>query len=202
MRGVYAVARNFEASLSVGASMLVTEMLVHPFRSRIARHRATLATTRRAPLPPAAAKLVEPDEAQLAAVDAFVDQLTELSLERWLALGRQLIADEQGGALRAAAWSAIETAMADQRLGLSAWLARDAVETAACLVCRPATRLSRSERRLFSVVHGAANRAVLAHLARPHLAPTDFEVLVSPFSSTRAAASESSSQTLSGCRPE
>jgi hypothetical protein len=138
----------------------------------------------RVPLPESVANLTPNDEPALLSVDAFVDRLAELTLDQWLDVGHRLVTNQETLALRSTSWAIMDATIADRRLGLVAWQARDAVETMAYLASAAAPRLSRRERRLFAAAHAAAEDAALAVLAREHLPREDFAVLCAPFDST------------------
>jgi hypothetical protein len=138
----------------------------------------------RIPLPESVANLTPNDEPALSSVDAFVDRLAELTLDQWLDVGHRLVTNQETLALRSTSWAIMDATIADRRLGLAAWHARDAVETMAYVASAAAPRLSRRDRRLFAAAHAAAEDATLAVLVRGHLSPQDFAVLCAPFDST------------------
>jgi len=99
----------------------------------------------------------------------------------WLELGRSVLTDRDTRAARVQAWSALERVIREQRLGVSAWDLRDAVETAVFLATRSHARLSRTERQSSDAARGAAEDAAIAILASPYLDAADFELLCAPF---------------------
>lgn len=110
-------------------------------------------------------------------VETFIDFLAGLSTEGWLTLG--------AGSLCASSQAAIlDATLATQRLHFDAWLVRDSIET---LVFIAGSSLPRPRRDhcAMSRARVAAERAALAILARPWLAASDFNALVSPISSSR-----------------
>ena len=141
----------------------------------------------RIPLPECVANLTPNDEPALLSVDAFVDRLAELTLDQWFDVGHRLVTNHETLALRSTSWAIMNATIADRRLGLAAWHARDAVETMAYLTSEAAPRLSPRARRLFAAAHAAAEDAALAVLVREHLPPEDFAVLCAPFDSTAAS---------------
>jgi len=118
---------------------------------------------------------------ELGSVSAFIDGLVELPVSSWLTIGRELMADREGLAVRQAAWTDVEEAIAAHSLALAAWEVRDALETAVCLVSRAVQRWSRDERCQFAATHGAADAAALALRASAHVRPDCVRVLCSPF---------------------
>lgn len=137
--------------------------------------------TGRLPLPPHVAKLTPSDEPALERVNAFVDRLVELPLSTWLTIGGELISDRQGLAVRQSAWCDVEVAIADVGLAITAWCARDTVETAAYLVSGHMSRWSREERCRFAATQGAADAAALSLLAQPHIPVETLRILCGPF---------------------
>ena len=137
--------------------------------------------TGRLPLPPHVTELTLDEEPALGGVNAFADQLVDLPLSTWLAIGESIAADRDGLAVRRNAWHAVETAIGDHGLGVSAWYVRDTVETAAFLVSRGTWQWSGHERRVFAAAHGGAESAALALLARAHLSADVLSVLLAPF---------------------
>jgi hypothetical protein len=117
----------------------------------------------------------------LEAVHAFAERLATLPYQRWLEIGRTLPADASERSPRAATPAALEAAIAAQGLAFAAWLARDAVETAAFLATDVAWRCSARERRVIARTRRAAEAAALALLVRDALPPPDFATLLAPF---------------------
>ena len=132
-------------------------------------------------LPPLSPHHAARAEAELDGVSEFLDDLVELPVVSWLTIGRELMADRQGLAVRQAAWSDVEEAIAAHDHALDAWHVRDALETIVCLVSRPVPQWSRDERCQFAATHGAADAAALALRARAHVRPDIVRVLCSPF---------------------
>lgn len=143
--------------------------------------------TGRLPLPRQVAELTPNDVPALETVNAFVDLLVGLPLAAWLDIGRSISSDREGLRARRDAWDQLDTTITAQRLGLSAWYVRDAVETAAFLASRCTPRWSAEERRMFAAAHGAAETAALALLARVHLSAETLGILCAPFESYEPA---------------
>jgi hypothetical protein len=98
---------------------------------------------------------------------AFLDQLEEMPPARWLEVGRRVLArDPAAQALASDAASGIDGIIRARRLGVTAWLVRDAVETAALLL---RTGISEGDRALHTAARRAAEQAALARLTRPWL---------------------------------
>ena len=142
------------------------------------RRRATLAL-----LPPLSSELPATTEAALDAAMRFMDRLVELRLRDWLAVGRRLIADREGLAVRQRAWMEVDAAIGAHGLALAAWHMREALETAAFLVSQTASRWTREERRQFAATQGAAEAAALALLAQTHTRTDTVRTLWEPFAS-------------------
>lgn len=117
----------------------------------------------------------------LASAIDFAGGLLALEVFQWLAIGRHIIADRTGLAVRQSAWVAVERTLDAERLALTAWEVRDALETAAYLVSRRACRWTPERRRQFAATQGAADAAAMALLARGHLRPEIVRTLCSPF---------------------
>lgn len=132
-------------------------------------------------LPPPSRGVAARTETDLDGVTAFLDGLFELPLASWLAIGRALIADRQGLAVRQAAWSDVEDAIGTYNLAVAAWHVRDALETVVGLVSRPVPGWSRDERCQFAAAHGAGEAAALALRARAHVRHDIVRILCSPF---------------------
>jgi hypothetical protein len=135
----------------------------------------------RLPLPQRVTELTPADEPGLAPVDTFADEMSALPVEKWLEVGRTLVADEAAASRRATAIAALEATIDRRGLGVTAWYVRDAVDTGAYLASHAVPRWTSADRRIFAAAHGAAEDAALALLARDHVAPADFEVLFAPF---------------------
>ncbi len=151
---------------------------------------------RRLPLPPHVALLTELQESALVQTKAFVERLADLPLESWLAVGRAVTGHRASDAY-ASAWTAVEQAIAQQKLGFAAWHVRDDIETLAHLTIRSGAPLLRRDRPLFAAAHGAAEDAALALLVREHVSPAHVALLCAAFASQawldkRLAASSSS----------
>jgi hypothetical protein len=131
-----------------------------------------------APLSPV---LAIPAETGLDAVSEFLVGLLELPMASWLTIGRELMTDRHGLAVRQAAWSDVEEAIGAHNLAYSAWRVRDALETAVFLVSRRVPRWSRDERCQFAATHGAASAAALALRACAYVRPDVVRILCSPF---------------------
>ena len=133
------------------------------------------------PLPPPSRGTALRAETELDGVTEFLEGLLELPMASWLAIGRALIADRQGLAVRQAAWSDVENAIGSYSLAHAAWHVRDALETVVCLVSRPVQDWSRDERCQFAAAHGAGEAAALALRARAHVRHDIVRILCSPF---------------------
>lgn len=135
----------------------------------------------RLPLPASVRELDDSDEPALAQVRRFVDALCELPRAEWLEIGRRVCGEGWDSVAHAAAWAALDAAIAEQRLGVAAWHVRDAVETACFLATRADAPLSRSERRVVCLAREAAEETALALLVRPHLSQKTIATLSAPF---------------------
>lgn len=178
-----------------------SESIDDPLRSSDAAvvERAALAPgmrTGRLPLPTCVTALTPADEPALALVNLFADRLAELPHDEWLDVGRREMANAANAAHRATAFAILEATISTQGLGIAAWYARDAIETAVFLATNGQPQWRTDERRAIAVAHAAAEDAALALLARDALAPTDFAPLFAPFAhvlpsdeATRLAAS-------------
>jgi hypothetical protein len=124
--------------------------------------------------------MTEVQEAAFTATKAFVEQLCDLRLDGWLAIGRALIAS-RGVTTYMSVWSTVEQAIAKCDLGLVAWHVRDDVETVAYLVSHAGAPLARSDRAVFAATHGAAENAALALLVQSSISSADLELLYAPF---------------------
>jgi hypothetical protein len=93
---------------------------------------------------------------------AFLDRLETMSAREWAVLGSPIEWPSPGSAD-----AALAAVLEAQRLGVTAWLVRDAVETAT--IARPVA------------VREAAARAALAHLAHDWLRHADYRALLAPF---------------------
>jgi hypothetical protein len=136
----------------------------------------------------------------------FLDAVAAMTRADWLALGSRLWTDSPAGRVRAAvAAERVDDVVAARRLGVTAWLVRDAVETAAqvALGARPGGRSgggwsvgrresappsAPEERPLLAAARQGAERAALAHLVRPWLPREHFLMLVAPLVVPLAAA--------------
>ena len=115
-------------------------------------------------------------------VDDFVDQLAGAPLSWWLEIGRSLGVDTQGHTGRSTARAILDATIEDRRIGVAAWYARDAVETAAFIVAEQARGWLPADRRDFAVARSAAESAALALLANSFIPREDATVLCAPFS--------------------
>jgi hypothetical protein len=132
-------------------------------------------------LPPRVANMVSHEGAALDPVNCFVDALATLPRSEWLEIGKGVMAGLRGNETRAAAWAIVESTLRDRGLMVTAWYARDGVETAAFLATRHTARCSSNERRQMAAAQGAAEQAALALLVRDWLEPAEFELLYEPF---------------------
>lgn len=114
-------------------------------------------------------------------IDTFMDFLADLSVDDWLAVGAR------NSRPPISTVSALEATLSDQRLHVDAWLARDEVETLVFLATCSLSRARRAYRAINSA-RAAAERAALAIIASPWLAPSDVDELLLPFSDRRLAA--------------
>ncbi len=115
------------------------------------------------------------------AVLEFIDALTELPGETWLAIGRAIREHPDRLSELSSARAILDVTIADRHLALSAWHVKDAIETLAFVAGRDLGNISARDRRFFDETHAAAEEAALAVLARPYLADADFAVLYAPF---------------------
>ena len=122
-----------------------------------------------------------PTPSSLGRVDAFLDQLVELSLANWLAIGEAVVSARELVPVRQRAWDDLEAKLVGGRFGLVVWSVRDAVDTAAYIASRESRRWSRHERETFAAAHGAAEVAALALLARDDLTAEIYRALTTPF---------------------
>ena len=142
---------------------------------------ASRARTGRLPLPRHVAELTLDDEPALAFVNAFADQLVDLPLSTWLAIGATIAADRDGLPVRRDAWDTVDAAIVDHGLAIAAWYVRDTIETAAFLVSRNTSQWSSRERRVFASAQASAESAALALLARDHLSGDVLSTVFAPF---------------------
>lgn len=111
----------------------------------------------------------------------FADGLAALPLQCWLDVGRDLMANDPIAARRQLAVAVLGATIADRRLAVDAWYARDAVQTAAYLARLGTPAVSVLERRRFSAACAAASEAAVALVARTDLPNDDFALLIAPF---------------------
>ena len=112
---------------------------------------------------------------------ALVDRMHALSHADWLALAFEELARAAAlGDRLAAAAASLEPIVAAQKFALDVWCVRDAVETALAQARDTATD-GREHRAALAAARGAAERAALACLMRPWLAPSSYGLLVAPF---------------------
>ena len=99
---------------------------------------------------------------------AFLDRVERMTRAEWLAEGRRALAS--GGAAPEAPGTddALDALLARRGLGVTAWLVRDAVETAAHLAL--GTCDAGADRAPLEAARRAATRAALAQLVGPALA--------------------------------
>lgn len=114
------------------------------------------------------------------AVMRFTARLAELHPDDWLAAAAAAAHDAPA---RATAYAVMEALIAHHGLGVEAWYARDAVETAAYSNLGQAVASARSRQAATQrhVARSTANAAALSLLMRPLLATDDFELLYRPF---------------------
>ena len=125
--------------------------------------------------------------------EAFLDRLEGLSRAEWLEAGGRILA-RSGGEPEAAARQAsdaLDAVITERQLGVTAWLVRDAVETVTYVAScagdpgesrrHPAPPCTGNERASLTAARVAAERAALAHLARPWLSRAVYLTLVAPF---------------------
>jgi hypothetical protein len=161
--------------------MIPVARIASPARSESAAQSSPRPRTAVTALPRAVLALSVPAETALDSVSEFLDGLVELPVASWLTIGRALMADREQLAVRQAAWSEVEEAIAAHNLAPAAWEVREALETAVFLVSRPVQCWSREERCQFAATHGAAEAAALALRARAHVRPETARTLCSPF---------------------
>ena len=159
---------------------------------------------RRLPLPPHIALLSEAQEPALAQAKTFVERLCALRLDSWLAIGRA-VTGNRGSAAYTEAWTAVNLAIAQHKLGFAAWRVRDDIETLAYLTSRCGRPLLRGDRPVFAAAHGAAEDAALALLVREHVSPAQVALLCAPFATQAwldkrfdASPSRESSESVAG----
>ena len=121
------------------------------------------------------------DSGALALVDAFVDRLAQLPAREWIEVGRNELADAGTADRRTTACAMLEATIGAQGLGVAAWYARDAVETAAFLATDGARKWTTADRRAFAAAHHAAEKAAAALLTHALLSPADLATLLAPF---------------------
>jgi hypothetical protein len=106
------------------------------------------------------------DDCDIAACATFLDALESWPRQAWLDLGRRAatVADEDGP-------DALDAVITVRALGVTAWLVRDLIATAAATACgaRPTRELVAARR--------VVERAALAHLLRPWLRLADYRAL-------------------------
>ena len=112
---------------------------------------------------------------------ALLDRLEAMPYDDWRALGRRAAACASDAA-RTAAAAALAQALERRRLGVTAWLVRDAVATAVHTAPgRPrSTAGTLADARLLATARDAAALAVLAQLARPWLRCAKVAALLTP----------------------
>lgn len=137
-------------------------------------------SVRRLPLPPNVTQMTEAHEPALAVVKAFTEQLSDLTLESWLAIGRAVMA-ARSATRYVSAWSSVEQAIAKHGLALAAWHVRDDIETIAYLACHSGAPMARLNRPVFAAAHGAAEDAALALLVHTAIEPAALELMCAPF---------------------
>ena len=121
-------------------------------------------------------ELASSDPAAATRCAAFLDRLERLSHDDWLAIGHRAATPMHDAIV------ALDAAVAAQRLGVTAWLVRDAVHTTAHVA-----RGADVEGDAWTAARDAAARAALAQLVRPRLALAHHAALLAPFTSlTRA----------------
>jgi hypothetical protein len=108
------------------------------------------------------------DGCDTAACAVFLDELEAWPRDAWLALARR--AEGSDGP---AAAHALDAVIAARALGVTAWLLRDLVATAAATACADADGIAPARR--------AAERAALARLLRRWLHRGDYLALTEPF---------------------
>ena len=152
--------------------------------------------------------LATADGCDVAGCAAFLDRLNAMPRAAWLEIGRRVLALSPAGArARGAAVAALDALVVGRRLAVTAWLVRDAVETAFHLArgapsCpRPGDRWRApvgasagasvgppTDRPLLRAAYDAARITALAHLARPWLSRDQYVALLAPFVAVSAGA--------------
>lgn len=111
----------------------------------------------------------------------WLDCLSNLSLDAWLALSRQLAADPRV-ARPAESRERLDAVISEQRLELVAWFVRDFVETEVEHAMEIAVARDRASRTAARAARDAVYTAALAIAARNWLTLSDYEVLSAPCS--------------------
>lgn len=114
-------------------------------------------------------------------VNAFIDRLAELPLHDWLEIGRDVVMHTATAGRPETAIAIVDATLAAEGLAVTAWYARDAVETAAFVVRRSDRRWTAAERCAFAAAEAAAIRAAGALLVRERIPADDFAAVVAPF---------------------
>jgi hypothetical protein len=118
---------------------------------------------------------VAPDVAEL------IEHLATLELRDWLDIGR-IAADVQK---RVPSYfgvrHCVDTVLAKHKQALTAWIVRDAIETAVTRVRHRAAGLLSADRRLLSIAGNAAVDAALALQVGDKLPARDLQIVCAPF---------------------
>ncbi|GLC25241.1 hypothetical protein [Roseisolibacter agri] len=122
-------------------------------------------------------ELASSDATAAARCATFLDRLERLSHDEWLAIGRRAATPARDATDAA---DALDAAVAAHRLGVTAWLVRDVVHTAAHLASG-ARSGDGSGGATWVAARDAAVRAALAQLVRARLARAQHAALLAPF---------------------
>jgi hypothetical protein len=114
-------------------------------------------------------------------LERWLDALAALPLDEWTRIGQQCVQRDHAMLAMTRACSRVETAIADHDLAVTAWLVRDAVETATYHVRRHAACQPRRVRAQLTVARMAAEWAALALATQPWLTAGDLNDLCAPF---------------------
>jgi hypothetical protein len=159
---------------------------VHPSTVLVVRRPAVTTLTLLHPIAPRVATAVPwgtsvAGDCDAAECTALIDRMHALTHADWLALGRwELVRDAALGDRLETAAASLEPVVAVRKFALDVWCVRDAVETALAPARDTATD-GREHRAALAAARRAAERAALACLLRPWLAPSSYVLLVAPF---------------------
>jgi hypothetical protein len=130
-----------------------------------------------------------------AAVDGWLDALSALPVEQWMAAGQVCRSDAyRRDAVVARARAHVEALIAGERLDVAAWRARDAVETLAHTAAVHTSHRGSSARRTAALARDAAGWLALAALVRACLTRPEYDALRAPFAAFRGGAPRAPSE--------